>query len=49
MKPQDQDIEQIREIVSNVSHRYERKDGAVTFAGVDEGVVKVAPIGFCWR
>jgi hypothetical protein len=49
MRPQDQDIEQIKEIVNNMSQRYERKDGTISFAGVDEGVVKVAPDGFCWR
>ncbi len=43
------DIEQIKAIVAELSQRYERKEGAVTFAGIDDGTVKVAPSGFCWR
>ena len=49
MKPLDQDLEQIKGIIHDMSRRYERKNGAVIFAGIDEGVVKVAPSGFCWQ
>jgi hypothetical protein len=45
----DQDIERIKEIIQAMSLRYQAKDGAVTFAGVENGTVKVAPAGFCWR
>jgi len=43
------DIEHIKMIVSEMSKRYQTKDGEVTFAGVDGGTVKIAPAGFCWR
>ncbi len=43
------DIVRIREIIEAASLRYQAKDGAVTFAGVENGTVKVAPAGFCWR
>jgi hypothetical protein len=45
----DQDVAHIREIVEDLSLRYQAKGGAVTFAGIDGGTVKVAPAGFCWR
>jgi hypothetical protein len=45
----DQDIARIKEIVEDLSRRYQAKDGAITFAGIDGGTVKVAPAGFCWR
>jgi hypothetical protein len=45
----DQEIEQIKTIVAEMSRQYRAKDGEVTFAGVDGGTVKIAPAGFCWR
>jgi hypothetical protein len=43
------DIEQIKAIILEVSQRYRTKDGEVTLAGIDGGIVKIAPAGFCWR
>jgi hypothetical protein len=45
----DQDIEKIKAVIAEKSRRYESKMGAVTFAGVEGGMVKIAPSGFCWR
>ncbi len=45
----EQDIQRIRDIIEDVSRRYQAKDGAVTFAGIDGGTVTVSPAGFCWR
>lgn len=45
----DQDIEKIKAIIDEKSKRYESRTGAVTFAGVEGGTVKIAPSGFCWR
>jgi len=45
----DNDIEQIRSIVNEVAARYQAQGGDIRFAGVEGGVVKIAPSGFCWR
>ncbi len=45
----DRDIERIKGIVEEMNRRYQAKDGAVAFAGIDGGTVKIAPAGFCWR
>jgi hypothetical protein len=46
---QDQDIERIKAIIAEKSKRYQSKMGEVTFVGIDDGTVKIAPAGFCWR
>jgi hypothetical protein len=43
------DIEQIKSIVGTLSQRYQGRGGDVRFAGVEGGIVKIAPAGFCWR
>ena len=43
------DIEQIKAIVGILSQRYQGRGGDIRFAGVDGGIVKIAPTGFCWR
>jgi hypothetical protein len=45
----EQDIELIKTIIEAMSQRYQVKDGAVVFAGLDGGIVKIAPSGYCWR
>ena len=45
----DQDIEKIKAIIAEKSKRYQSKMGEVTFAGIEGGNVKIAPLGFCWR
>lgn len=44
-----QDIEQIKMIIANKAERFRSKAGDVTFAGIEGGTVKIAPVGFCWR
>jgi len=43
------DIEQIKALIAEKSKRYDVNMGAVAFAGVEGGTVKIAPSGFCWR
>jgi hypothetical protein len=43
------DIEQIEAIIANKAERFKSKAGDVTFAGIEGGTVKIAPVGFCWR
>ncbi len=43
------DIEQIRKIINAVAKQYHVKGGDIRFAGVEGGIVKIAPSGFCWR
>ena len=45
----DQDIEKIKAIIAEKNERYASKMGAVAFAGIEGGTVKIAPSGFCWR
>ncbi|HTP05906.1 MAG TPA: hypothetical protein VMM54_12215 [Nitrospirota bacterium] len=45
----DNDIEQIRSIINAVAVRYQAQGGDIRFAGVEGGVVKIVPTGFCWR
>jgi Fe-S cluster biogenesis protein NfuA len=45
----DNDIEQIRSIINAVAMQYQAKGGDIRFVGVEGGVVKIAPSGFCWR
>jgi len=44
-----QDIEKIKMIIAEKGKRYESKMGAVAFAGIEGGTIKIAPSGFCWR
>ena len=46
---QDQDIEQIQSLIAAVSQRYQGKGGDVSLVGVENGIVRIAPAGFCWR
>jgi hypothetical protein len=46
---QEQDSETIRAIVEQKAQRFRPRGGAVAFAGLDGGTVKIAPSGFCWR
>jgi Fe-S cluster biogenesis protein NfuA len=43
------DIEQIKAIIGTMSQRFQGRGGDIRFAGIEEGVVKIAPGGFCWR
>jgi hypothetical protein len=43
------DIEQIRRIINAVAKQYHVKDGDIRFVGVEGGIVKISPSGFCWR
>jgi hypothetical protein len=45
----DQDIEQIKTIIANKAERFRSRMGDVTLAGVEGGIVKISPTGFCWR
>ena len=45
----DNDIEQIKSIINAVAMQYQAQGGDIRFAGVEGGVVKIAPGGFCWR
>lgn len=41
--------EGIREIIARKAERYRSRMGDVTLAGIEDGTVKIAPTGFCWR
>ncbi len=43
------DIEEIREIIAQKAERFRSRMGDVVLAGVEDGTVKIAPTGFCWR
>ena len=45
----EQDIEQIKDDHRDHEPAVPGKDGAVVFAGIDGGIVKIAPAGYCWR
>jgi hypothetical protein len=45
----EQDIEQIKAIITKKAERFRAQAGDVIFAGVEGGTVKIAPSGFCWR
>ncbi len=45
----EEDIEKIKAIIEETSQRYRNRDGALHFAGVEGGTVKIAPSGYCWR
>jgi hypothetical protein len=45
----DKDIEQITRIINAAAARYQAQGGDIRFAGVEGGIVKIAPSGFCWR
>jgi hypothetical protein len=45
----EQDLEQIKAVIENVSRKYVNKGGAVRLAAVEGGTIKVSPTGFCWR
>lgn len=42
-------IEKIKSIIEERDQRFAPKGGSVTLAGVEDGVVRIAPEGFCWR
>jgi hypothetical protein len=46
---QENDIEQIREIIAKKAERFRSRMGDVALAGIEDGTVKIAPTGFCWR
>jgi hypothetical protein len=48
-KKNHQDIEQIKTIIANKAERFKSRTGDVIFAGVEDGTVKIAPTGSCWR
>ncbi len=43
------DIEQIELAIEEQNQRYASRGGSVSFAGIDGGIVKIVPDGFCWR
>lgn len=43
------DIEKIRKIIEKKAERFRSRMGDVVLAGVEDGTVKIAPTGFCWR
>jgi hypothetical protein len=43
------DIERIKEHIARKAERFRSRMGDVTFAGIEEGTVKISPSGFCWR
>lgn len=45
----EQDIEKIKVIIEERNQRFASKGGNVQLAGVEGGMVKIAPSGFCWR
>jgi len=45
----EQDVKKIKAIIEERSQRFAPKGGSVEFAGVEDGTVKIAPSGFCWR
>ena len=45
----DQDIEKIKTIIAGKAERFRSRMGDVTFAGVEDSTVKIAPSGYCWR
>jgi hypothetical protein len=48
-KNNQQDIEKIKTIIAGKAERFRSRMGDVTFAGVEDGTIKIAPSGFCWR
>jgi hypothetical protein len=48
-KKNQQDIETIKAIIAKKAERFKSRTGDVIFAGVEDGTVKIAPTGFCWR
>jgi Fe-S cluster biogenesis protein NfuA len=43
------DIEQIRRIIHAAAKQYQARGGDIRFVGIEGGIVKIAPGGFCWR
>jgi len=48
-KKNQQDIDTIKAIIAKKAERFKSRTGDVIFAGVEDGTVKIAPTGFCWR
>ena len=46
---QEQDLQKIKGIIDEKNQRFAPKGGSVALAGVEDGVVRIAPEGFCWR
>ena len=44
-----EDIEKIKLIIEEKNQRFQSRAGAVLFAGVENGTVKISPTGFCRR
>ncbi len=44
-----QDIEKIKAIIGVMNQKYEVKGGEVRLSGIEDGIVSIAPTGFCWR
>lgn len=43
------DIERIKSIIEERNRRFASRGGGIELAGVEDGIVKIAPTGFCWR
>jgi len=48
-KTVDRDIEQIKDMIEERNQQYASRGGSVVLAGIEDGTVKIAPAGFCWR
>lgn len=46
---QEEDVDRIRKIISTRAERFRSRMGDVAFAGIEDGTVRIAPTGFCWR
>ncbi|MDA8101059.1 MAG: hypothetical protein M0042_15680 [Nitrospiraceae bacterium] len=45
----EKDIEEIKAVIAAKAERFKSRMGDVTLAGVENGVVRIAPSGYCWR
>lgn len=45
----EREIEKIRDIVAKKAERFRSRMGDVALVGVEDGTVKIAPTGYCWR
>lgn len=43
------DNERIISILAETSRRYQGQGGDITLDGIEGGIIRVAPAGFCWR
>lgn len=49
VETREQDIEKIKAFIEERNRRYSARGGSVLLAGIEGGIVKIEPAGFCWR